>query len=131
MSYLSYLLTLCSIYQFLSPYQSFVVLSNVFHFLTPYYQFNFYVIISPHKCTCCTHHTTQLSFLFYRAHALCANTFFQLTRRLWLSCHSAMGGIETWLGGFSLRTSVTLQIFLGEVFAALFEANLRWCKWYE
>ncbi len=39
-----------------------------------------------------TPHTQQLSFLSYRAHALCGNTTFLLTRRLWPSYHSDMGG---------------------------------------
>ncbi len=56
MSYLSYLLTLCSLYQFLSPYQCFVVLSNFCHLLAHCYLLTFYVIFSPYKCTCCTHH---------------------------------------------------------------------------
>ncbi len=46
---------------------------------------------------------TQLFLLSYRAHGLCANIPFQLTRRLWPSCHSDMGGSRHgW--GFSLRT---------------------------
>ncbi len=67
MSYLSYLLTLCSLYQFLSPYQSFVVLSNFCHLLTPCYLFTFYVIFSSFKCACCTHHThNSISCLIVR-----------------------------------------------------------------
>ncbi len=62
MSYLSYLLTLCSLYQILSPYHSFVVLSNFCHLLAPCYLFTFYVIISPYKCTYCTHHKQHNSF---------------------------------------------------------------------
>ncbi len=60
MSYLSYLLTLCSLYQFLSPYQSFVVLSNFCHLLAPCYLITFYVIFSSYKCTAV--HTTHNSF---------------------------------------------------------------------
>ncbi len=45
-----------SLYQILSPYQSFVVLSNFCHLLAPCYPLTFYVIISPYKCTYCTHH---------------------------------------------------------------------------
>ncbi len=56
MSFLSHLLTLCSLYQLWSPYQPFVVLPNFCHFLAPCYPFTFYVIFSPYKCTCCTHH---------------------------------------------------------------------------
>ncbi len=41
---------------------------------------------------------TQLSFLSYRAHALCANIPFYPTRRPWPSCHSDYGGIGSWLG---------------------------------
>ncbi len=58
--------------QFLSPYQSFVVLSNFCRLLTLCYLLTFYFIYTPYKCTCCTHHK-QLFLLSYRAHALCAN----------------------------------------------------------
>ncbi len=46
---------------------------------------------------------TQLSFLFYRAHALCANTVTELTRRLWPSCHSDYGGDRTVAVGFLIE----------------------------
>ncbi len=51
---------------------------------------------------------TQISFLSYRAHALCANMPFYLTRRLWPSCHSDMGG--SWHGWrFLLEQTDVLQ----------------------
>ncbi len=51
----------------LSPYQSFVVLSNFCHLLAPCYLFTFYVMYTPHKCTCCTHHEhNSLSCLIVR-----------------------------------------------------------------
>ncbi len=81
----------------LSPYQSFVVLSNVCHLLDPCYLFTFYVIISLYKCTCSTPHTTQYFLLSYRAHALCGNIPFLLTRRLCPLCHSDYGGNGPWL----------------------------------
>ncbi len=43
---------------------------------------------------------TQLFLLPYRAHALCANIPFLLTRSLWPSGHSDYGGIEAWLEVF-------------------------------
>ncbi len=107
MSYQSYLLTLCSLYQFLALYQSFVVLSNICHLLAPCYLFTFYVIFSSYKFTYCTH-DKQLPFLSYRAHVLCANVPFLLTRSLWPLCHSALGGGSRHGWGFSLRTSITL-----------------------
>ncbi len=46
---------------------------------------------------------TQLFLLSYRAHALSANVPFELTRRLWPSCHSDLGGSRHgW--GFPLKT---------------------------
>ncbi len=64
----------------------------------------FYVIYAPYKCTCCTHHITQLSLLSYREHALSANIPLELTRRLWPFCHSDMGGSRHgW--GFSILTN--------------------------
>ncbi len=44
------------LYQFLTPYQTFIVLSIFCHFLTPCYLFNFYFMYAPYKGTCCTHH---------------------------------------------------------------------------
>ncbi len=93
-------------------YQSFVVLSNFCHLPAPCYLFTFYVISSPYKCTCCTHHTHNnfLSLLPYRAHALCANIPFSLTRHLWSSCHLDLGGSrQCW--GFLEEQTLT---FIGE-----------------
>ncbi len=102
---MSYILTLCSLYQFLSPYQSFDVLSDFCHLLAPSYLFTFYVIISPYKFTYCTHQNNNSFFLSYRAHALCANTTFLLIRRLWPSCHSDYGGRSDRGWGFPHRTN--------------------------
>ncbi len=44
-------------HQFLSPYQTFIVLLNMCHFLTLWYLLTFYVTYAPYKFTCCTHHT--------------------------------------------------------------------------
>ncbi len=43
------------LHQFLSPYQSFAVLSNFCHLLALCYLLAFYFIYVPYKCTCCTH----------------------------------------------------------------------------
>ncbi len=77
-------------YQLLSSHQTFIILSNFCHLLALCYLFTVYVIFSSYKFTYCTHHK-QLPFLSYRAHVLCANIPFLLTRSLWPSCHSAMG----------------------------------------
>ncbi len=92
------ILTLCSLYPFLSPYQFFVVLSNVCHLLAPCYLFNFYVIFSPYKCTYCTHHKhNSLSCLIVRT--LSAPIYFSNPPGVF--GHRAiltMGGIGPWLG---------------------------------
>ncbi len=53
---LPYLSLSISLYQFMLPYQSFDVLSNFCHLLAHCYLLTFYVIFSPYKCTCCSHH---------------------------------------------------------------------------
>ncbi len=47
---------------------------------------------------------TPLFLLSYRAHALCANIPFKLTRLFWPSCHSDMGGSK-----HVLRLSLSLR----------------------
>ncbi len=52
---------------------------------------------------------TQLLLSSYRAHTLCANTFSQLNKRLWPSCHSDVGGSRhDW--GFYPRKALTSLI---------------------
>ncbi len=92
----------------LSLYQSFIVLSNVCHLLAPCYLFTFYVIISPYKCTYCTHHkhNNSLAFLIVRT----------LSALIYPSNSPAVFGhraILLWGGSrhgwvFSIRTSVNL-----------------------
>ncbi len=86
------------LYQFLSPYQSFVVLSNVCHLLAPCYLFTFCVIFSPYKCTCCTHHThNALSCFIVRT----LSAPIQFPNSPGVFGHRAiltMGGIGPWLG---------------------------------
>ncbi len=65
---------------------------------------------------------TQLPFLSYRAHALRANTVSQLTSRLWPSCHSAMGGIEAWLGVFFKNKRYPITFIPGQ----LVDIRLQW-----
>ncbi len=53
--------------KYLSPHQSFVVLSNFCHFLALFNLLTFYVIYIPYKCTYCTHHKhNTLSCLIVR-----------------------------------------------------------------
>ncbi len=92
---LCYFINNCGLIKLSSSYQSFVIFS------TFPYQLITYAIYAPYKCTCTTHQTNQPSLSPYRAHALCANTTFQLNSRLWPSCHSDMGGIEHGWGFFS------------------------------
>ncbi len=54
---LFHLHTLLSFIIFLSPNQTFIVLSNICHFRILCYLLTFYVIYAPTKCTFCTHHT--------------------------------------------------------------------------
>ncbi len=90
-------------YRFFSTYQSFEVLSNFCQFLTHCYQFTFYVIWQPRNAPAVHTKNTTLSFLSYRAHALCSITLSQLHRRLWPSWNFDMGGSRHgW--GFPLRT---------------------------
>ncbi len=86
-------------YQLKSPYQTFAIFSPLVIYSL------FYVTYAPYKCNCCTHSTTQLSLPSYRARALCANTPFQLNRRLWPTCHFDFGGTRHgW--GFSPTTTM-------------------------
>ncbi len=105
------ILTLCSLYQFLSLYQSFVVLSNSCHLLAPCYLFTFYVIISPYKYTYCTHHkhNTLLCFIVRTLSALIypSNSPAAFGHRAILLWGGSRHG---W--GFSLRKSVTLQFLI-------------------
>ncbi len=95
-------------YPFLSPNQSFVVLSNFCHLLTLCYLRTFYFTYAPYKCTCCTHDKHKLSLLANRAHALCANTPSLLSRRLWPSCLFDLGGFRYCCGGFSKNNLLPL-----------------------
>ncbi len=103
------ILTLCLLYQFLSLYQSFVVLSNFCHLFAPCYLFTFYVIFSSYKFTYCTHNPhNSLSCLIVRT----------LSAPIYLSNPPGVFGhraILLWGGsrhgwGFSLRISVTLYV---------------------
>ncbi len=51
---------------------------------------------------------TQLYSQSYRAHALCANIPFYLTRRLWPSCHSDVGD-RGMAGGFLIEQTDMFQ----------------------
>ncbi len=93
---LSYLLTLCC-------FITFCHLVNLSSFYQASVIFSPFVIYAPYKCTCCTPHKhTSLSCLIVRT--LSAPIYLsQFNRRLWLACHSDMGGSRHgW--GFSLRT---------------------------
>ncbi len=97
------ILTLCCFINFchlikpLSSYQTSVIISP----LVIYSLFT----LSSHPINSPTVHITSTTTLFpsYRAHALCANIPFLLTRRLWPSCHSDYGGDRTVAGGFLIK----------------------------
>ncbi len=95
-------------YQLLSSHQTFIILSNFCHRLAPCYLFTFYVIFSSCKFTYCTHHKHNSLFLSYRAHVLCANIPFLLTRRIWPSCHFDLGDWDM-AAGVSRRTTCYLK----------------------
>ncbi len=91
------------LYQFFSPYQTFIVLSNICHF-SPFVIYSLFTLYT-HPINAPAVHTTHTQLLLpsYRAHVLCAITGPQRNRRLWPSCHSDVGGSRhRW--GFSLRT---------------------------
>ncbi len=90
----------CVIYSPFVALSIFIVLSNFFN------RYLFYVIYAPFKCTCTSHRTTKRSLPSYRAHALYANTPFQLNRRLGPSCHSDVGGVDAWLGVFYYHNQI-------------------------
>ncbi len=99
------LFTACVIYSPFVVLSTLVVLSNFCHFLTFSYLLTFYVTYAPYKCNYCTHRTTQLSLPSYRPRALCANTPFELSRRLRPTCHFDFRGTRRgW--GFSLTTTM-------------------------
>ncbi len=90
------------LYQFLSPYQTFVILSNFCLFLIPCYLFTLYVIYVPYKCTCCTHHNH--------------NPHSRLIMRTFLTHQASLAIVPIWYGGsrygwgFSRSTTCYLQV---------------------
>ncbi len=71
---------------------NFVILSIFRHRLAPCYLFTVYVIISPYKCTSCTHHKHN-SFVRLIVRTLSAPIYLSNSKRcFWPSCHSDMGG---------------------------------------
>ncbi len=93
------------LYQPLSPYQTFFVLSNFCHFLTPCYPFSFYVIYAPVVHTANTALSPVLSF----ARSLRQYTF--PTHQV--SCHRAILtiGNRDMAGGFHEEQPVTFIPF--------------------
>ncbi len=108
------ILTLCSLYQFLSSYQSFVVLSIFCHLLTPCHLFTFYVIFSSYKCTCTTHQPhNSLSCLIVRT----LSALIYLSYSPGVFCHRAIltiGGDRTVAGGVPHRTN---RLVLCEIYS--------------
>ncbi len=117
MSYLSYLLTLCSLYQFLSPYQSFVVLPNFCQFLTPCYLFTFYVNWQPINAPAV--HTTNTTLLPFLSCARSLREYNFLTHQASLAivpfCYGGEG-IEAWLG--------VVQLELRDIFSSRSALNV-------
>ncbi len=86
------------LYQFLSPYQSFVFLSSFYHFLTPCYLFSFYVIWQPINAPA-VHTTNTNAFSSLIVGTLSAPIY--LSNSPGIFGHRAiltMGGIGPWLG---------------------------------
>ncbi len=88
------------LYQFLSPYQSFVVLSIFCHLLTLSYLFTFlryiYIYIYIYKCTCTTHQThNSLPCLIVRTHS--APIYLSNSPGVFGHRAILMWGIDAWL----------------------------------
>ncbi len=81
---------------------TFSILSTIF-ISSPFLTLSLFLSYPPslYRCLLFTPGSTNLASVLSsaRAHALRANTLFQLKRRLWPSCHcDLVGGVETWLG---------------------------------
>ncbi len=114
------ILTLCCLVNFchlikpLSSYQTFVIFS-------PFLIYSLFVLYTHHLNAPVVRTTNTTLFQSYRAHALCANTTFLLTRRLWPSCHSDYGGIGPWLGVSSKNKQICfrhVEEFIHQILAA-------------
>ncbi len=91
--------------QFLSPYQSFVVLSNICYLLPLCYLLTLHFIYAPYKCTCWTQLST--SPVLSCARSLRQYTF--LTHQASLAIGPFWyGGIDTWLGDFTKNNMLPL-----------------------
>ncbi len=122
------LFSACVIYSPFVTLSTFIVLSNFCHLLTLCFLHTFYVIKAPYKCTCTTYQTTQLSLSSCHAHALCANRFFQLIKRLSPSCHSDLRGSRHGWGVLIDQSDILLnpKTLLFVLFPAIFILRLTY-----
>ncbi len=101
-----------SLYQFLSPYHSFIVLSNFCQLLTLCYLLTFYFIYAPYKCTCCTHYNPYSSLI---VRTLSAPMHLSFSPGVFGHRAILMWGDRGMAGGFSLRTKWYLSDFSTQV----------------
>ncbi len=102
------------LYYFLSPYQSFVVLSNFCHRLTLCYLLIFYLIYAPYKCTCCAHHKhNSLSCLVMRT--LSAPIYLTNSPAVFGQSAILIWGDRDMAGGFHEEQPDTLQMVFFKV----------------